>query len=134
MAEPIPQDSEENAQGSNFDDDMRTISEEMASSAAPSLNDVLGELDSKKPPTKASEGDILHKRENARAWLAKSLVYSLWGTLVVTFALIVIDRFIIYSGKKIDNDQGKDFITLIWTAQTTLVGTALGFYFGDRDS
>jgi hypothetical protein len=129
--QPTPLDSLQNV---TFPLDLPPQYPPIESNPPPSLNDVLGELDSKKPAATASEEDILRKRETARSWLAKALIYSLWGTITVTFSLVLIDRFMLYSGKTVNQDQGEDLITLIWTAQTTLVGTALGFYFGERDS
>jgi hypothetical protein len=100
-----------------------------------SLDNQLKKVDSQPPPPITS-ADILRDREKARSWIAKALVVSSITTVFATFLLIAVDRVSLYMFEKKPTDDGlaKDLITLIWTAQTALVGSALGFYFGDRDS
>jgi len=100
-----------------------------------SLDSQLKTVDSQQPPPITSD-DILRDREKARSWIAKALVVSSLTTVFATFLLITVDRVSLYVFEKKPTDDGlaKDLITLIWTAQTALVGSALGFYFGDRDS
>jgi hypothetical protein len=99
-----------------------------------SLDEVVnkGEIEKGKPPYPAKTID--EQREDTRRRLAELLVYSYIGTIVLTLLLVAGDRFAFYwYGKSPPtNDQSKDLITLIWTTQTTLVGTALGFYFGGK--
>lgn len=64
-------------------------------------------------------------QESTRSFLAKILVFLFAGTSVLTVLL----SFIVDLENK---DKLKDFSTIIITTQGTLVGTALGFYFGDR--
>ena len=56
------------------------------------------------------------------------LTYVLVGTLVVS--LVVFSIFIFISD--LNGESKKELITLIWTSQITLIGTALGFYFGKK--
>lgn len=79
------------------------------------------------------------KQEQTRSQLATFLIKILAGTLVASFSLIVI--LIIAStfaderrAASLDKQNAlvKDLVTFILTAQTGLIGTALGFYFGSR--
>lgn len=88
------------------------------------------------------ETDIkLEERQEAtRSQLATFLIKILAGTLIASFGLIIL--LTVMSGffideKKIESFDKtsslvKDLITFILTAQTGLIGTALGFYFGSR--
>lgn len=81
------------------------------------------------------------KQEQTRSQLATFLIKILAGTLVASFSLIVI---LIVSSTFVDERRAasldkqnvlvKDLITFIITAQTGLIGTALGFYFGSKSS
>ncbi|MEA5533450.1 hypothetical protein VB691_05470 [Crocosphaera sp. XPORK-15E] len=93
-------------------------------------------------PSQVETGIKLEERqETTRSQLATFLIKILAGTLIASFLLIII--LIIMSGfideKKITSFEKtsalvKDLITFILTAQTGLIGTALGFYFGSRGS
>ena len=66
-------------------------------------------------------------RENARSIIAFIL-------LGLAFVTIVLSFFYIWSDKTKEEghfDKAKDFITLLWTNQISLLGSALGFYFGN---
>lgn len=64
-------------------------------------------------------------QESTRSFLAKVLVFLFAGSSTIMLILAFITDF--ESKEKL-----KDFSTIIITTQSTLVGTALGFYFGDR--
>ncbi len=91
-------------------------------------------------PIQRDTGNRLEeKQENTRSELAKFLIRMLAGTLVASFSLIII--LIVMTGLvderkketlKETSSLVKDLVTLILTAQTGLIGTALGFYFGSR--
>lgn len=79
------------------------------------------------------------RQEITRSQLATFLIKILAGTLTASFGLIIL--LTVMSGfvdeKKMDSFNKtsslvKDLITFILTAQTGLIGTALGFYFGSR--
>jgi hypothetical protein len=79
------------------------------------------------------------RQETTRSRLATFLIKILAGTLTASFGLII--TLTIMSGfideKKLESFEKtsslvKDLITFILTAQTGLIGTALGFYFGSR--
>jgi hypothetical protein len=94
-----------------------------------------------KPPVKEGEGKPLPvMQEETRSDLAKFLIYGFAATIAGVFAIILIDKISYYSAKdemkeKIKDQTGtKDLITLVLTTQSTLVGAAIGFYFGTRDT
>lgn len=81
------------------------------------------------------------RQETTRSQLATFLIRILAGTVAASFAAVII--LTIMSGfiderKAATFDKNttlvKDLITFILTAQTGLIGTALGFYFGSRGS
>ncbi len=80
------------------------------------------------------------RQETTRAWLATFLTYTLAGTITTSFiliiSLVVMSGFIVDEKKNSSFDKtsalAKDLITFILTAQTGLIGTALGFYFGSK--
>ena len=94
-------------------------------------------------PSQVDKGLRLEERqERTRSQLAMFLIKMLAGTLGVSFALVML--LILMSGF-VDNEKKaasfdkttalvKDLVTFILTAQTGLIGTALGFYFGSRGS
>lgn len=130
-----PNSEASSSDGSDVQSDEIVVAEQTTKPTL-SLDSQLKTVDSQPPPPITSD-DILRDREKARGWIAKALIVSSIATIFTTFSLIIVDRIAIYGfGKEQlkDDGLGKDLITLIWTAQTTLVGTALGFYFGDRDS
>ena len=77
---------------------------------------------------------ITQQQEQTRSWLAKTLVRTLMGTIVLTFILVGTEMVLEVSGKNVDNKDLRGIITLIWTSETALIGTALGFYFGSQNS
>ena len=84
---------------------------------------------------------ILEKQEETRSQLATFLLCILAGTLIGSFTLvagltilpIVID-FDEKKAKSLSENRVllKDLVTFVYTAQTGLIGTALGFYFGSQ--
>lgn len=93
-------------------------------------------------PSQAETGVRLEERqETTRSQLAIFLIQILAGTLTASFGLIIM--LTVMSGfideRRLESfDQTsslvKDLVTFILTAQTGLIGTALGFYFGSRGS
>lgn len=91
-------------------------------------------------PSQRETGIKLEERqETTRAQLATFLIRILAGTLIASFSLVLI--MILMAGfvgeekresLKENNSLVKDLITFMLTAQTGLIGTALGFYFGSR--
>lgn len=91
-------------------------------------------------PSQVDTGIKLEERqETTRSQLATFLIKILAGTLTASFSLIIL--LTVMSGfvdeKKVESFDRtsslvKDLITFILTAQTGLIGTALGFYFGSR--
>ncbi|MFW9257696.1 hypothetical protein [Nostoc sp. CALU 546] len=71
------------------------------------------------------------KQEETRTKLALYLVYTLIGTLFLSFVLTGIAAF---TPDKEDRNYFKDLITLVITSQTGLIGTVLGFYFGAKNN
>lgn len=93
----------------------------------------------KEPPLDSSElssklTPLPYKQEETRSWLARRLVNMLIGTIIGTFLLIVVDKILITLDENQDNQTSRELITLLWTSQATLVGSALGFYFGNQKS
>jgi len=89
------------------------------------------------------QGDDLQKsQEQTRAKLAKFLTYTLAGTIIASFAVIValtiMSGFFVEEKKTSSFDKtsalAKDLIVTILTSQIGLVGTAIGFYFGSKSS
>jgi hypothetical protein len=79
------------------------------------------------------------RQEITRSQLATFLIKILAGTLFASFSLIIV--LVVMAGtigeekKETFNENSilvKDMITFMLTAQTGLIGTALGFYFGSR--
>jgi hypothetical protein len=91
-------------------------------------------------PSQRDTGIRLEERqETTRSQLATFLIRMLAGTLIASFSIIAILTVTtsLVDDKKAEiikenNLLVKDLITLILTAQTGLIGTALGFYFGSR--
>lgn len=73
--------------------------------------------------------DLQRTRERTRQQLASLLLGTYASTNLAVLIVAGIGYF--YTPK---NDQTYNLLTLLITSQTTLVGTALGFYFGDRKS
>jgi hypothetical protein len=93
-------------------------------------------------PSQLETGIKLEERQEAtRSQLATFLIKILAGTLSASFGLIILLTVMIgiVDEKKAEALQKnsslvKDLITFILTAQTGLIGTALGFYFGSKGS
>ena len=93
-------------------------------------------------PSQIETGIKLEERqETTRSQLATFLIKILAGTLTASFGLIVLLTVMtgVIDEKKSESFTKtsalvKDLITFILTAQTGLIGTALGFYFGSRGS
>lgn len=96
----------------------------------------LEERDLNKDDIKAISNDLPRIRENTRSGLANKLLYSLIGSYISSFIILI--AVITYP---VDNQEekseiytySKDIMTLLISTQTGLVGTALGFYFGSRN-
>lgn len=65
--------------------------------------------------------------EKAKPWIVKGLVIIFGSTIACCFALLVIE-IIFQRGYA---DDWKDIVTLILVAETGIVGTVIGFYFGE---
>lgn len=91
-------------------------------------------------PSQRETGMKLEERqETTRSQLATFLIRILAGTLIASFSLIILltvmAGFVDDAKKETFKENSslvKDLITFILTAQTGLIGTALGFYFGSR--
>jgi|688.fasta_scaffold133744_4 hypothetical protein len=93
-------------------------------------------------PTFANKDfDIRKSQEITRSKLATFLVGILAGTIIASFTLIIVllSISILVDDKKTSSFDktsalAKELITVIFTAQIGLVGTALGFYFGSKSN
>lgn len=75
------------------------------------------------------------QRERARTRLSGGLLGLLTASLIGTGAYIFIDFLIPRQISQERSNMHRELITIIWTSQVTLVGSALGFYFGsERDN
>jgi hypothetical protein len=83
----------------------------------------------RREPSTIVQETIEGKRENTRHFLALYLVTVFAITNVVLLVIAGIGYF-----KDSENQQTSNLLTLLLTSQTTLMGTALGFYFGERNS
>lgn len=66
--------------------------------------------------------------EKTKAWIVKALVIIFGSTLGCCFALIALEIIFPSSNK----ETLKDTVISILFAETVILGTVLGFYFGDR--
>ncbi len=112
--------------------------------------DLIAEIQKESPTSKKSAKKIAENlfrlknlpvlQEQTRSYLAKFLVGGFVLTMVGIFAVIFVDKFFYYSAsdttkEKIKDQTGtKDLLSLVLTAQSSLVGAAIGFYFGTRDN
>ena len=71
--------------------------------------------------------DLRSTSERAKAWIVKALVIIFGSTIACCFALVII-QIIFQRGSR---EDWKDIVTLILVAETGIVGTVLGFYFGE---
>lgn len=72
--------------------------------------------------------DLRSGAERAQAWIVKALVIIFGSTIGCCFFLLAVET-IFSSGNR---ENFKDIVTLILVAETGIVGTVIGFYFGDR--
>ena len=71
--------------------------------------------------------DLHGDSEKTKAWIVKALVIIFGSTIACCFALVII-QIIFQRGK---TEDWKDIVTLIIVAETGIVGTVIGFYFGE---
>lgn len=73
--------------------------------------------------------DLERTREKTRQQLATFLFAAYAFTNLAAVTIVGIDFF-----RSQNKTESSNLLTLLLTSQTTLLGTALGFYFGDRKS
>lgn len=86
--------------------------------------------DNKSIPT-SKKGKLIALRsesEKTKAWIVKALLIIFGSTVGCCFLLIAIEIVFPSTNK----EDFKDIVTSILVAQTAIIGTVLGFYFGDR--
>lgn len=87
------------------------------------------------PGIQETQVGIEVQRERARTRLSSGLLGLLTASLVGTGVYIFLDLLIPRQVPQERSNMHRELITIIWTSQVTLVGSALGFYFGsERDS
>jgi hypothetical protein len=91
---------------------------------APDIDDALHtELSRDIEPPQLQRYDPTRTREWTRAVFV--------GALVLLFAFVIVGPLVaIWSGRKFEDMQG--FLTLVFGSLAALVGSAVGFYFGER--
>lgn len=107
------------------------MSEETAQtkSAVPET-DYFEESESMKPLVKEGKlVEIRSEQEKTRAWIAKALVIIFGSTIGGVLFFISIEVLFPHNVSKEDL---KDISTLILISETGIVGTVLGFYFGNH--
>lgn len=77
-------------------------------------------------PKEIPRFDIVESQEHTRA----NLAYGLLGLLFVTLAGSGV--FVAFAPQGENTKNNRELLTLIWTSEVTLVGSALGFYFGSQ--
>lgn len=80
---------------------------------------------------------VRRQREKTRGELANRLLWLIIGTAIGSFILVTIDLVhdsATTQDSDIDTDFASDVITLLITTQSTLAGSAIGFYFGNKQS
>lgn len=75
---------------------------------------------------------IEEQREHTRTWLATRLFNILTISLIGTGVYIFVDSLVPQQISQERSNMHREIITLIWTSQVTLMGSALGFYFGSE--
>ena len=70
---------------------------------------------------KSSKAKIAESQESTRKYLAVAIISIYGATMVFCFAII---------GFGVAEEDRKEILTLIITSQATLIGSAIGFYFG----
>jgi len=132
----------------NPEEKKSSISESFSDpSSGLSLPNKIGESDLRQngelvfPKINPEKLTIAERQEVTRAGLANFLVMLLSGTIISSFVLVIVLLIISISvdekkTSSFDKTSAlvKDLITLIFTTQIGLVGTALGFYFGSKDN
>lgn len=73
--------------------------------------------------------DLRTEQEKTRAWLAKGLLIIFGSTISAIFLFILIA---IVFPTTVNIEDLKDLLTLILTSEVGIIGTALGFYFGNQ--
>lgn len=86
--------------------------------------------DKKQTSKKSRPVDLRSTSERAKAWIVKALVIIFGSTIACCFALVIVE--IIFGRSNFDD--WKDIVTLIIVAETGIVGTVIGFYFGESNS
>ncbi len=83
--------------------------------------------DAKQINKKGKLVDLRSGSEKTKAWIVKALVIIFGSTIACCFALVIVE-IIFQRGSR---EDWKDILTLIIVAETGIVGTVLGFYFGE---
>ena len=83
--------------------------------------------DAKQINKKGKLVDLRSGSEKTKAWIVKALIIIFGSTIACCFALVIVE-IIFHSGK---TEDWKDIVTLILVAETGIVGTIIGFYFGE---
>ncbi len=77
-------------------------------------------------PEEIPRFDIVESQERTRANLAYGLLWLLAATLAGA------GLFVTFAPESKNTEDNRELLTLIWTSEVTLVGSALGFYFGSQ--
>ncbi len=77
---------------------------------------------------------IRQQQEKTRTWLAKTLVKTLMGTILLIFIVIGAEMSLEVSEEDVEKKDLREIIVLIWTSETALIGATLKFYFGNKNS
>lgn len=85
------------------------------------------DLDIKTIDSKGKSADLRSTSEKAKAWIIKALVIIFGSTIACCFALVIVE--IIFP--RGNAEDWKDIVTLVLVAETGIVGTVIGFYFGE---
>ncbi|WP_009634079.1 hypothetical protein [Synechocystis sp. PCC 7509] len=65
--------------------------------------------------------------EKAKAWIVKALVIIFGSTIACCFALVIVEIIFPRGG----TEDWKDIVTLVLVAETGIIGTVIGLYFGE---
>lgn len=69
------------------------------------------------------------RQEFSRRIVAAFLLSSIGGTILATFVYLFLPFFPNVE-EPTNSDDAKELITLLWTSQIGLIGSAIGYYFG----
>lgn len=86
------------------------------------------------PAEDKSNPPIEQQRERARTFLSIGLLSLLTASLIGTAIYIIAD---VINPKELSQERRnmhRELITILWTSQVTLAGSALGFYFGSQQN